>query len=73
VSKPTFRTALGPTAATAVLAIGAPAEAQDDAGNSSDIIVTAQRNNQTKATGGGNVGVTHLQGGGVDRILTEMA
>ena len=56
MTKTTFRTALGLTAATAVLAAAAPAMAQD-AAVSDDIIVTAQRNNQTKVTGGGNVGV----------------
>lgn len=47
------RIAIGLTVGTALLAIAAPAAAQDD----SDIIVTAQRNNQTKVTAGGNVGV----------------
>ncbi|APZ99430.1 TonB-dependent siderophore receptor [Sphingopyxis sp. QXT-31] len=50
------RTAIGLAAGTAMLAIAAPAMAQDDSGNS-DILVTAQRNNQTKVTGGGNVGI----------------
>jgi iron complex outermembrane receptor protein len=47
------RIAIGLAAGTALLAIAAPAAAQDD----SDIIVTAQRNNQTKVTAAGNVGV----------------
>lgn len=51
-----FRTALGLTAASAALVSAAPAVAQDDAGGD-EILVTAQRNNQTKVTGGGNVGV----------------
>lgn len=40
----------------ATLAVAGPAFAQDAADGES-IIVTAQRNNQTKVTGGGNVGV----------------
>lgn len=48
------RTLLGLSAAATTLAIAAPAMAEDS-GN--DIIVTAQRNNQTKVTGGGDVGV----------------
>jgi iron complex outermembrane receptor protein len=56
MTRSTFRTALGFSAATAVLATAAPAMAQDDA-SGDDIIVTAQRNNQTKVTSGGNVGV----------------
>ncbi|MBL0914821.1 MAG: TonB-dependent receptor plug domain-containing protein, partial [Sphingopyxis sp.] len=38
-----------------MLAIAVPAVAQE--GSADEIIVTAQRNNQTKVTGGGNVGV----------------
>ena len=49
------RIATGLAAGAAMLAIAAPAAAQDD--SDSDIVVTAQRNNQTKVTGGGNVGV----------------
>ncbi|WP_411339157.1 TonB-dependent receptor [Sphingopyxis sp. J-6] len=40
----------------ATLAVAGPAFAQD-AADSESIVVTAQRNNQTKVTGGGNVGV----------------
>ncbi|KTE30417.1 MULTISPECIES: TonB-dependent receptor [unclassified Sphingopyxis] len=50
------RIAIGLAAGTAMLAIAAPAMAQDDAGDE-EILVTAQRNNQTKVTGGGDVGV----------------
>nr|WP_293647809.1 TonB-dependent receptor [Sphingopyxis sp. RIFCSPHIGHO2_12_FULL_65_19] len=50
------RIALGLSAAAATLAATMPAIAQEG-GDSDDIIVTAQRNNQTKVTGGGNVGV----------------
>ena len=56
MTRPTFRTALGLTAATAVLAVAAPAMAQDDTG-ASEILVTALRNNQTQVSGGGNIGV----------------
>jgi iron complex outermembrane recepter protein len=56
MTKSTVRTALGLSAATAVLAAATPAMAQADAAGE-EIIVTAQRNNQTKVTGGGNVGV----------------
>lgn len=56
MTKSTVRTALGISAATAVLAAATPAMAQADAAGE-EIIVTAQRNNQTKVTGGGNVGV----------------
>ncbi|MGQ2934973.1 MAG: TonB-dependent receptor [Sphingopyxis sp.] len=56
MTRSTFRTALELTAATAVIAIATPAMAQDDAG-ADEILVTAQRNNQTKVTSGGNVGV----------------
>ncbi len=47
------RAMLALTASTAMLAIATPATAQD----SDDIIVTAQRNNETEVTAGGNVGV----------------
>jgi len=56
MTRSTFRTALELTAAAAVIAIATPAMAQDDAG-ADEILVTAQRNNQTKVTSGGNVGV----------------
>ncbi|GAO80136.1 MULTISPECIES: TonB-dependent siderophore receptor [unclassified Sphingopyxis] len=56
MTKSTVRTALGLSAATAVLAAATPAMAQEGAAGE-EIIVTAQRNNQTKVTGGGNVGV----------------
>ncbi|XVJ64356.1 MAG: TonB-dependent receptor [Sphingopyxis sp.] len=44
---------LGLSVGTAMLAMAAPAAAQD----SDDIVVTAQRNNATEVTAGGNVGV----------------
>ncbi|APW72356.1 hypothetical protein BWD40_05310, partial [Sphingopyxis granuli] len=47
---------IGLTAGASMLAITAPAIAQDAVGGD-DIVVTAQRNNQTKVTAGGNVGV----------------
>lgn len=50
------RIAIGLAAGTALLAIAAPAAAQDGTSDS-EILVTAQRNNQTKVTAGGNVGV----------------
>ncbi|WP_312846576.1 TonB-dependent receptor [Sphingopyxis sp. PET50] len=50
------RAMLGLSASAAMLAIAAPAAAQDDAG-SDEIIVTAQRNNQTEVTRGGSGGV----------------
>jgi iron complex outermembrane receptor protein len=56
VTKLSFRTALGLTAASVALVSAAPAMAQDE-GAANEILVTAQRNNQTKVTGGGNVGV----------------
>ncbi|OHD05608.1 TonB-dependent receptor [Sphingopyxis sp. RIFCSPHIGHO2_12_FULL_65_19] len=56
VTKFNARIALGLSAAAATLAATMPAIAQEG-GDSDDIIVTAQRNNQTKVTGGGNVGV----------------
>ena len=59
MTRSTFRTALGaPAAIAAIAAIAAatPAMAQEDAG-ADEILVTAQRNNQTKVTSGGNVGV----------------
>ncbi|WP_447757488.1 TonB-dependent receptor [Sphingopyxis fribergensis] len=56
MTRSTFRSALGLSAATAVLAAAAPAIAQEEAGTD-EILVTAQRNNQTQVTGGGNVGV----------------
>lgn len=46
------RIATGLAAGAAMVAIAVPAVAQDD-----EILVTAQRNNQTKVTGGGDVGV----------------
>ena len=53
-----FRTriAIGLVASASMLAMAAPAMAQDATGDE-EILVTAQRNNQTKVTGGGDVGV----------------
>lgn len=56
MTKLSLRAVLGLSAAGAVLAFAAPAMAQDE-GAADEILVTAQRNNQTKVTGGGNVGV----------------
>ena len=56
MTRSTFRTALGLSAATAALAISAPAMAQE-ASAADEILVTAQRNNQTQVSGGGNIGV----------------
>lgn len=47
---------IGLTASASVVAIAAPAFAQEAAGDD-DIIVTAQRNNQTQVSGGGSIGV----------------
>jgi iron complex outermembrane receptor protein len=52
----TFRTALGHSAASAALALSAPAIAQE-ARTADEILVTAQRSNQTEVTAGGNVGI----------------
>ncbi|MBA4752737.1 MAG: TonB-dependent receptor [Sphingopyxis sp.] len=56
MTRSTFRAALGLSAATAVLAAATPLMAQDATG-ADEILVTALRNNQTKVTAGGNVGV----------------
>jgi iron complex outermembrane receptor protein len=56
MSSLSLRGMIGLTAGASMLAIAAPAVAQDAAGGD-DIVVTAQRNNQTKVTAGGNVGV----------------
>ena len=56
VTKFNARIALGLSAAAATLAATMPAIAQEG-GDREDIIVTAQRGNQTKVTGGGNIGV----------------
>lgn len=52
----TFRTTLGLSAASAALALSAPAIAQE-ARTADEILVTAQRSNQTEVTAGGNVGI----------------
>lgn len=56
VTKFNARITLGLSAAAATLAATMPAIAQEG-GDRDDIIVTAQRGNQTKVTGGGNIGV----------------
>ena len=56
MTKNCTRIAIGLAAGTSALALAAPAVAQDAIAGD-EIIVTAQRNNQTKVTGGGNVGV----------------
>jgi iron complex outermembrane receptor protein len=56
VTKFHTRIAIGLAAGASMLAIATPVLAQDDAGDE-EILVTAQRNNQTKVTGGGDVGV----------------
>ncbi|WP_338111730.1 TonB-dependent receptor plug domain-containing protein, partial [Sphingopyxis granuli] len=56
MSSLSLRGMIGLTAGASMLAITAPAIAQDAVGGD-DIVVTAQRNNQTKVTAGGNVGV----------------
>lgn len=60
MTKLSLRAVLGLSSAGAVLAFAAPAMAQDE-GAADEILVTAQRNNQTKVTGGGNVGVFGTQ------------
>ena len=50
------RIAIGLVVGASMLAIAAPAAAQDATGDE-EILVTAQRNNQTRVTGGGDVGV----------------
>ncbi len=55
MTKSSRRIAIGLAAGASMLAIAVPAVAQE--GSADEIIVTAQRNNQTKVTGGGNVGV----------------
>lgn len=50
-----YRNIMGTSAIVIALATAAPAVAQETGDES--IVVTAQRNNQTKVTGGGNVGV----------------
>ncbi len=56
MTKLNTRIAIGLAAGASMLAIAAPAMAQDAAGDD-EILVTAQRNNQTKVTGGGDVGI----------------
>ena len=56
MTRSSFRTALGLSAATAVLAAATPVMAQE-APDADEILVTALRGNQTKVTAGGNVGV----------------
>ncbi|HWV59907.1 MAG TPA: TonB-dependent siderophore receptor [Sphingopyxis sp.] len=55
MTRSTFRTALGLSAATAVLAVAAPAMAQE-ASAGEDIVVTAQRSNETQVIRGGSLG-----------------
>src|SRR3546814_21125524 len=54
VTKSTFRSALGLSAAMAVLAISDTAMAQETSATD-EILLTAQRNNRTEVTAGGNV------------------
>lgn len=56
VTKFNHRIALGLSASAAMLAAAMPAMAQED-GGADDIVVTAQRNNATEVTRGGNGGV----------------
>jgi len=60
VTKFNARIALGLSASAMMLAVAMPAAAQE-AGDADDIIVTAQRGNQTQVSGGGNVGVFGTQ------------
>lgn len=55
MTKSSTRVAIGIAAGASIFAIAAPALAQQ--GGADDIVVTAQRNNQTKVTAGGNAGV----------------
>ena len=56
MTRSTFHTTLGLSAATAVLAISLPAMAQEDADSGEDIVVTAQRSNETQVIRGGSLG-----------------
>src|SRR3546814_14897721 len=56
VTKSTFRSALGLSAAMAVLAISAPAMAQEPSATA-EILVTAKPTNPTEVPPGGNVGL----------------
>jgi iron complex outermembrane receptor protein len=55
VTQFSIRSLLGLTSAATIFAVAAPAMAQDS--NASDIVVTAQRMNQTEVTRGGSGGV----------------
>src|SRR3546814_12481624 len=70
VTKSTFRSALGLSAAMAELAISAPEMAQETS-TTDDILVTAHRNHRTEVTEGGKVGTrSEARRSGKERLST---